>query len=228
MIKILPEKLDQGLGLLEITETCPNSHNCLWLSRPKLFRMPDSLPEDCPKENCEVILFRKILEEDSPALYAEALRLSRFDGVVKTTVAMVLKRKGTKRKRLRKLTRRTYDLHIFGQLVVLALYPLFLEAKEFPVLTSIEIKELREAYRETEIRHMVRRMGELNADWLDWIEAIMENLLSTYERYPLATTYLIYLFLKGIEKNQLPDMEKMSSIEKEKFFSEIEKMIFKK
>ncbi len=37
--------------------------------------------------------------------------------------------------------------------------------------------------------------------------------------------YLIYLFLKGLEKNQLPDVEAMPSEEKKKFFLEIERYL---
>lgn len=228
MVKIMKERLDRSLGLLEITETCPNSHNCLWSRRPAFFQAPDDLQEGCPGESCEVMTFRRMIENDSPAFYAEALKLSRFNDVVKTTTAMAIRMKGTKSKRLRKLTRRTYDLHIFGELLVLAIYPLYLELKEIPFLRSAEIEELRNTYHEEEIRQTVKRMGEINSEWLEWVEAIMENLLSTYERYPLATTYLIYLFLKGIEKNQLPDLKNMAQDEKDKFFLEIEKMIFKK
>lgn len=228
MIKILKEDLDLGLDLLEKVETCPVSHNCLWLQRINLFKIADSLPEGCPKENCQVIIFRKILETDSPAFYAEALALSRFDGVLHTTIAISLKRKRAKRKKQRKLNRRIYDLHIFGQLLVLAIYPLFLEAKEVPFLKTAEIAELRDGYHDAEIRQTIKRIGELNPDWLEWIESITENLLSNYEQYPLAMTYLVYLFLKGLEKTQLPNLQEMPAEDKDKFFSEIEKMIFKK
>lgn len=228
MIKIMKERLDQGLGLLEITETCPNSHNCLWLRRPSLFKIPDALPEECLGEGCEVVIFRRTLEDNSPAFYGEALRLSRFDGVVRTTTAMAIKRRRTKKKRLRKLTRRTYDLHIFGELLVLAIYPLFLETKEIPFLKPAEIEELRNGYHDEEIRQTIKRMGEINPEWLEWVESIMENLLSTYERYPLAITYLVYLFLKGIEKDRLPDLKNMAQKEKDEFFLKIEEMVFKK
>lgn len=225
MVEIMTERLNQGLGLLAITETCPNSHNCLWSKRPNLFQIPDILPEGCPGESCEVIAFRKTLEENSPAFYAETLRLSRFDGVVKTTIAMAIKRKGNKRKRSRKLARRAYDLHIFGQLLILAIYPLFLETKEIPFLKPVEIEGLKDNFHDAEIYQTEKRMGKINSDWLEWMESLMGNLLSSYERYPLAIIYLVYLFLEGIEKDQLPDMKNMARDEKEKFFLEIEKGI---
>ena len=228
MIRIVEEMLDMGIDLLEITETCPNSHNCLWSKRSSLFQIPGALPKGCPRKNCSIVVFRKLLEDSSPAFYAEALMLSRFDSLIKTITDLVVKKNGARRKKPRKLTRRIYDLHIFGQLIVMTIYPLFLETKEIPFLRTAEIENLKNSYHEAEIHRTLKIMRDINPEWLDWVESIMENLLSTRERYSLAAIYLVYLFLKGIDKNQLPDLKNMARDEKERFFLEVEEMIFKK
>lgn len=224
MIKIAKDRLNQGLDLLGITEACPNSHNCLWLARSTLFRIPNALPRGCPRENCEIIVFRTALENDSPAFYVEALRLSQFNDIVKTTAALVIKRKEVTRKarkrKLRKLSQRTYNLHIFGQLLVLTTYPLFLEAKEVPFLRFKEIAELRNNYREAAMRQTTEKMKKINAEWFGWVEAVIEDLVFN-QAYPRAIIYLVYLFLKGLEKTQLPNFKAMSREDKEGFFLEI-------
>jgi len=154
MIKIMRERLDQGFDLLTITEACPNSHNCLWISRQKLFRVPGALPENCPQESCELVIFRKRFEDESPAFYAEALKLSLFDDIAQATAVVAMKRKIKKRK-LAKLSRRIYDLHIFGQLLILAVYSLSLAAKEIPFLKTAEIMEFRNNYHEAEMHQTI-------------------------------------------------------------------------
>lgn len=220
MIKMVADKLQQGLNLLEITRTCPRSHNCLWLARPRLFQMPDILPRGCPRENCEVIIFRTTLESSSPAFYAECLRLSQFDSILSTTTAIVTSgRRGNRGRKLKGVSRHIYDLRTFGEIIALTIYPLFLETKEIPFLSFKEIAELKNDYRETET---IEKMREINAEWLSWIESITQDLVSD-QTYPSAAIYLAHLFLKGLEKTQLPDFKTMSGQDKEKFFREIEK-----
>jgi len=228
MIKIMKEKLNRGISLLKITKNCPNSHNCLWSRRPGLFHAPHLLPKGCPREKCEVVIFRKAFEDDSPAFYAEALKLSQFAGVVRATVALTVEKKESKRKRQKKLIRRTHDLHVFGELLVLAIYPLFLETKEIPFLSSAEIANLKNGHRDAEICQTLQRMNEINPEWSEWVKSTAKNLLATYERYPLAIIYLVCLFLKGLEKTQLPDLQAMSLQDKEKFFSELMSSISQK
>lgn len=227
MLKILKEGLDLGLNLLEEFERCPNSHNCLWLRRAELFKIPGLLPKDCQKENCSIIIFRETLEADSPAFYAETLRLSEFNYVARVTYVLAKNGKKARKKKLRKLTRIIYNLHIFGQLVIIALYPLLLETKEVPFLKPKEIEELGDAYHLKEIRQTIKKMGKINQEWLEWIDSVAGNLISN-QTYPIAVIYLVYLFLKGLEKTQLPEMKKMSKEEKKEFFSEIEKSISRK
>lgn len=225
MIEITKGRLSQGFDLLRVAENCPSFHNCLWLPRPFLPRLIDALSKSCPCGDCKIISFRKTLEEDSPALYAETLRLSRFADMSK--LAANMKKPVVSDKMARKIRRRSHDLRIFGKLIILALYPLFLETNEIPFLMPVEIRELEKNYGESEIRQTVLRMGEINTNWAGWIESIIEDLLSAYENYPWATIYLIYLFLKGIEKNQLPDLSNMTRKEKDKFFLEM-KTLFNK
>ncbi len=215
MIKIKQKALDLGLYLLEITETCPNSHNCLWIGRRKLIPMLNNLRKFCPAEKCGVIIFREAFEDNSPAFYAEALKFCQFDGIDATIAAR---------------DRRIHDLRIFGRLVVFIIYPLFSETGVIPFLKPAEIEELRNNYYEVERLQTIKRMNEISHEWLEWVQAIMKNILSPYiyERYSSVIIYLVYLFLKGMGKNQLPDLMNMSWSEKHKFFSEIEKMISKK
>lgn len=224
-MKITEEELQPGRDLFNIAGICPHSDICLWMKRSIIFQISDTLLEDCLGENCPILVFRKTFENSSPAFYAEALGLSRFDKVLKTANAMAMKKKRVKRKRQWRLKRRTESLHVFGQLFVLAVFPLFLEAKRIPFLTSAEIAEFRNNYREAEAYQTVKEMRKISSEWLEQMTSVTKYLVSNYERYPAAITYLVYLFLKGIEKDQLPDIGKMSREEKDKFFLEIQKAI---
>ena len=76
MIRISSEELGSGLDLSRRVCACRSSHNCLWMKRTNLFT--GFLPRTCLKENCPVVIFRQTLEDDSPAYYAEALKLSQW------------------------------------------------------------------------------------------------------------------------------------------------------
>ena len=229
MIRILDEELNLGIDFLQEIGDCPKSPNCLWLRRDNLFMVPNALPKNCPKESCQVVIFRKMLESESPAFYAEALRLSRFHKVIKNIVAVEREGKSTKKTILGRIDCHDYDLHTFGYLVVITIYPLFLEAREIPFFKTAEIENLKNAYQEPEtVIQTMRKMHEISPEWLGWIKTVSENLVFDYEYYFPAAIYLAYLFLAGIEKNQLPDLNNMTLREKNKFFSELEKMLFKK
>jgi hypothetical protein len=213
MIKIAKNELYQGINLSRNFYDCRNSHTCLWQTRSSLFTGP--LPRGCPKENCPVIIFRKKFEGDSPCYYAEALRLSQWWCV--SSLASIAKwRKAEKRE----LERRVYNLDVYGRLVVLAIHPLDLAATEIPFLKPEEIKTLKKNWSPEEMERTKRTICETNPDWLGFIESATRKF-TCFQTYYDAVFYLIYLFLKGLEKNQLPNLGDRE--EKEKFFSEIER-----
>jgi len=111
----------------------------------------------------------------------------------------------------------------FGQLLVLAIYPLFLETKQIPSLTTAEITALKRNYYSAQIYQTKKTMEKINTEWVDRLGLFAQNLRFAHEYHRLAIIYLVYLFLKGIEKTQLPDLEGMSSEEKEEFFAELVK-----
>lgn len=224
MIRITQERLDQGLGLLNIAGNCPNSQNCLWSKRLDFLYAPCGLPKGCPRERCGIVIFRKTLEEDSPAFFAEALNLSQFNGIVKMGAAIETKAGWDQKNALEIFTERANDLHIFGQLFILALYPLFLETKQIPFLETKEVINLAKGYSGKEARQTSEKMRGINFEWFRLTREIMRYLVSN-DGYPQRITYLVYLFLTGLEKDQLPDLMNMPSEEKEKFFSEIVKGI---
>jgi len=221
MVKVTRNGINEGLVLMQIMEICLKSHNCLWLSRPKLFQETNTLPYYCPKERCLVVIFRKTFENDSPAFYAEALRASLFASTVQTPANAIPGGGKAKKKRARKLRRRIHDLRVFGQLVALSLHPLFYENKRFPFLTSAEIKTLRNNYHASEIHKTLKKMTNADSEWIEWLDLVRRDLLSADKRYPMSMVYLAYLFIKGLEKDQLPDLTNMSQEEKDKFFVEI-------
>jgi len=111
----------------------------------------------------------------------------------------------------------------FGQLLVLAIYPLFLETKQIPYLTTAEILVFKKSYYSAQIYQTKKTMKKINTEWVDRLGLFAQNIRFAHEHYRLAIIYLVYLFLKGIEKNQLPDLQTMSPKEKDEFFSELVK-----
>lgn len=220
-------QLDQGLELLEIMDYCDNCPNCLWERRDKLFKISVFLPDGCQRENCEVVIFRKVFEECSPILYAEALKLSRFNDIIKTN-ADIADRKKKKRKKVKKLIRRTDNLHVFGQLLVLAFYPLYLETREIPFFRAVEIVKLKANYNKEVIYQTEKTINEMNSQWFKWLISVSSNIVADHKYYLSAIVYLIYLFLKGKEKTQLPDLKNMTESEKNQFFKGLEDMISKR
>jgi len=227
MVKITKEALDRGLSILEIANICPNSHNCLWEARTNLFKIKEALPQGCQKEDCLVVIFRKALESESPLLYAEALKHSRFNNVVYSANALVARKRSIKGKKGSRIVKRVYDLHIFVQLVLLLLYSLFWQTKQIPLLSANEINGLKKNFSEETIRQTIQEMANINYDWLEWMEEIAGELLSS-QTYAKSIVYLAYLYLKGFEKNQISSLTEASDKEKKEFFSTLEKWILQK
>ena len=215
MIKIAKKELYKGLNLSQNFYNCRNSHNCLWRRRTDLFN--GFLPRGCPKENCPVVIFRKKFEGDSPCHYAEALRLSQWWCI--SSLATIDKRRKAEKS---ELERRVYNLDIYGRLVILTIHPLALTAQRIPFLKPQEIETLQKSWSPEERNHTEQTIYEINPNWFGLIESIMGKIISG-QASPAAVFYLAYLFLKGLEKNQLPDIG--ASEEKKKLFSEIERYL---
>ncbi|MFH1423625.1 MAG: hypothetical protein ABIG29_01535 [Candidatus Nealsonbacteria bacterium] len=216
MIKISDKELSSGLDLSRRIYACKNSHFCLWRKRTLLFT--GFLPRICLKENCPIVIFRKTLEDDSPAYYAEALKLSQWYCV--SSLAEIDRRKEIKRKQLEKMV---YDLDIYGKLLALAIQPLALSAKRIPFLKPREIKALKRDWSLDALAETEQTMHEINPNWLGWLGAIM-NDITVNQTYREAVPYLVYLFLMGLD-NQLPNLGAMAEKEKEIFFSDIERCL---
>lgn len=217
MIRISNSELSSGINLSNKVYRCPNSHNCLWMKRTRLFT--GFLPRACLKENCPAVIFRKKFEGDSPSCYAEALRFSQW--WCASALATIDKRREIDRK---KLERRVDDLDTYGQLVILIVHPIDLATGEIAFLKPKEIEILEKSWSLEERNRTIQTMREINPAWLAHIKSVMRYIVSNQTYYD-AIFYLVYLFLKGLEKNQLPDLEIMPQEEKEKFFLEIEKSL---
>jgi len=217
MIVISKNELQAGINLSRTVYDCGNSHNCLWAKRTGLFT--GSLPRACPRENCPVVIFRKKFEGDSPCHYAEALRLSQWWCI--SSLATIDKRRKAEKS---ELERRVYDLDIYGRLVILTIHPLALTAQRIPFLKPQEIETLQKSWSPEERNHTEQTIYEINPNWFGLIESIMGKIISN-QTYFDAIFYLIYLFLKGLEKNQRPNFEAMTQKENEELFLEIEKRL---
>lgn len=217
MIKIAKKELTKGLVLSRSFYNCRSVHDCLWRKRADLFK--GFLPRGCLKENCPVVIFRKKFEDDSPCHYAEALRLSQW-----WCVSSLAKINRKREREKRELERRVDNLNIYERLVVLAIHPLDLSVGEIPFLKSEEIKTLKRDWSPKERNRTEEVVYEINPDWYFSVGSAMKEFVGE-QTYNDAVFYLIYLFLKGFEKNQQPDMEAMSQEERAKLFSEIEKYL---
>lgn len=224
MIRIVEEDLDEATDLLDIAEYCRFSHYCLWDKRERLpFIFRQAGAEFCPGEDCPIIVFRRKFEAESPAFYAAALNFSKTKNAIKNALKALETNQGSNRCRRRRYLRRLDEMKTFDHLILVALYPLSLKAETIPDLTQGEITALLKKYNssEEERRRNLERMGEINSDWVYWIDEIGDALLSENKQDIALITFLVYLFIEGLEKDQLPDLGVMSKEEKGKFFVEL-------
>ncbi len=220
MVNILKKLLDDGLTISGIAENCPSSHHCFWGKRNELFMAGKVLPKGCPKDNCLVVILRKTVEADSPAYYGEAWKLSKYGTLPNVNQPLGKKR----RKRVAKVAN---DVRKFTQIVILIIRPLLLTHGQMPFLKTQEIEELRGRFVKEEIEQTIAQMKRMNPEWLEWINTMLDDLFYQYA-YSWAVVWLVHLFLRGMEKYQLPNIKKMSKEDKDKFFAEIEKGISRK
>lgn len=229
-MKISREELNYTTDLLDIIEYCRFSHYCLWDERkrlPLIFKKAD--PYDCLKGDCPVIIFRKKFESESPNFYAAALNMSRTKNAIVNALRALEFKQGSARQRRRRFLRRLDETKTFDHLIVLAIYPLSLKVDAIPNLNQKEIEGLLQKYNssmEERLRNM-KRMAEINNEWVYWLDDIA-YLLSENSQDITLIPFLIYLFLEGLEKKRLPNIRGMSEKEKNEFFTELEKIFFKK
>lgn len=230
MVEIPDENLDFTDSLLMITEKCRFSHNCLWRNRKDLpFIFKNNTDTNCQKDNCPVVLFRKKFESDSPAFYFEVSQLARTKTVIKHAMKALETHWGSARQRRKRYLRRLDTLRSFDHTFLLAVYPLYLQAQTIPAIKKEEFLDLLKRYNNDPVernRH-VEGLYEINEEWAIWLGEAMYDLFTDSIYTPPIIYFILYVFLKGLEKNELPDFKKMSFKEKADFFTEINQAISK-
>lgn len=196
MIKITDSQLNDGLIMAQSLSRCPNSLSCLWAK----------ISDSCDiREECELVLFRKALENSSPAFYGKFKELSEYDTIIQDLATMEVEGDPAQKNEARARFR---DLNIFAQLSMVALYPLF-EASDPPSITAKEIEEM-------ERNHDDYDFLQINSNWFNWIGIFISNFHFS-DKQAETITLLIRLYLN---KN-LPVRALSSEEEKERLFSEI-------
>lgn len=219
-MKITEQQLRGGLKMAQDASMYPQSINCLWGKR-----------EDIPEDNYlkPIVGFRKFFESDSPLFFSKFLELSESERIVHNFYGLQIE--GGTREQMHEAQTEFHDLHIFAQTSLLTLYPLFLMNNgEFPILSSEEIREESRNFSSLQpgqIDPTGRKMYGINRDWLDWIMRISGNLVQP-QKYIKAISLLVRLFIKGLEKTQLPCFSEMTEFEKQGFFQELEGIISQK
>jgi len=219
MLKISEEQLERGFNVVRKAFSYKEATHYLWGQLNKqLDRIEPQL--------FELYQFRCAFESDSPAFFAEFLELSDYQRRSRNFYGLQIEM-GTY-PQMRKSQIEFHDLQIFAQASVLTLYPLFLaNNSEFPFLLPEEIKTEERAFSQENLDLTGKTMHDINPEWFHWIHAILGNLIDP-KIYTSAISLMVRLFLKGVQKTQLPHLEKMSDLEKELFFTEIEKTFFQK
>jgi hypothetical protein len=220
MIRISEEHLDEGLEMAEAA-ACARSFHCLWGEQAYL-----------PRENCcGIIAFREIFESDSPALFGKFLKLSEYKRIVDNFTLLELGVITENLQQIRKIQVDLHDLHVFTQGFLLVFYPLFLaNGEEIPFLSSDEIKKEEKEFSKKPFRKMThitgRKMAFINRHWFEWVKMSYLGSLIRPKKYTRIIALLVELLLAGMQKSEIPDILKVSSGEKEKFFQELKKELF--
>ena len=210
MIRISRSDLEQGLAMAQGVSQCRNAIHCLW----------GKLTTDITcqwSEQCELIRFRKIFEQNSPALFGKSKELSEYESI---TYDLVLTEKEGDSDQKREVRVRFRDLNIFAQVLMIALYSLFLANNQtFPFISVKEIKETEEKFSgllNFEVGEIALEPNSVNQDWFNWICSTSTNF-DDVGKWSNAIFLLIKLFIKEAEKT-LP----IGIIDEEKLFSDLE------
>jgi len=216
VIRISRSDLEQGLAMAQGVSQCRNAIHCLW----------GQLTADITcqwSEQCELIRFRKIFEQDSPALFGLSKELSEYESIV---YDLVLTEKEGDLDQKRKIQLRFRDLNVFAQISMIALYSLFLANNQtFPFISVKEIKETEEKFSgllNFEISGVALESNSVNQDWFNWICSASTNF-DDVGKWSNAIFLLIKLFIKEAEKT-LP----IGIIDEEKLFSDLQSFLASK
>jgi len=216
MIRISRSDLEQGLAMARGVSQCRNAIHCLW----------GQLTTDITgqgSEQCELIRFRKIFEQDSPALFGKFKELSEYKSV---TYDLILTEKEGDSDQKKEVRARFRDLNIFAQVSMIALYSLFLaNNRVFPFVSVKEIKETKEKFLgllNFEVGEIALEPNSVNQDWFNWICSASTNF-DNVGKWSNAIFLLIKLFIKEAEKT-LP----IGIIDEEKLFSDLESFLASK
>ena len=226
MIKISDQELYCTISLLKIIERCRFSHRCLWFERKDLpFTFQESTFRPCLKDNCPIVVFRKKLESESPLFYAQALELCQVRNILKRAVKIFEMKHGSNRQRRRRYLRRLEEIKNFDYLFIMAIYPLSLKMAEAPLLRYEKLVELTDIYNSSDRLQIIEEMTEVNYEWFTSIYDMARYLTSDSDHYSSNIFYLAYLYIKGLERDELPDLKNMPPRRKDEFFQEINREI---
>ena len=227
MIRISDQELYCTINLLKIIERCRFSHRCLWFERKDLLpTFQESTHRPCLKDDCPIVVFRTKLELESPLFYAQALELCQVRNILKRAVKILGMKYGSNRQRRRRYLRRLEEIKNFDYLFIQAIYPLSLKMAEVPFLKYKELVELTDTYNNSSARfQIIEEMTKVNYEWFTSIYDMARYLTSDSDHYSSNIFYLAYLYIKGLERDELPDLKNMPPRRKDEFFQEINREI---
>ena len=216
MVEISKSQLDEALFLASSVSDCDNLIDCLF---------GKILINGYKKDKCKAFQFRRALESDSPMLYQKLRELSGYDKIM-LVFDIVEEIDGSAKRR--EVRAKFQDLNIFAQISIVALYPLYLaNGMIAPFLSLDETNEIERRFFALSNQKAIEEVGKLkliNREWFYWIFSVSTNF-NDHKRFVNAVVQMIYLFVKGIEKNSLPCM---NTKEKESFFRDIEVAVNKR
>jgi hypothetical protein len=211
MIIISEEEMNAGWRLAKVAAECNYTVSCLFgnLDRSK--------KRSC-SSRCLLLDFRIAFEHTSPGIFGKFREFAEYEAV--THDLYLVEQRGIPAEK-QAMVGRLQDLMVFVQIVLSALYPLFLaNGKEAPHLSSKEISKIMAENSKPEIK--AKRAYEflnINNDWFHWIGFYANSIEN--KNYISRIFLLIDFFVEGMKK-KLPPEEFSSDQEKEDFFSEIE------
>jgi hypothetical protein len=163
--------------------------------------------------------FRIAFESTSPSIFGKFREFAEYESIARDLY--FVKREMSQDER-QAITNRLRDLMIFVQIVLGALYPLYLaNGREAPYLSNEEISKIM-MIEDSKPEVKTKKAHEflnINGDWFHWISFYANSI--TNENYIPRIFLLIDFFIEGMKK-KLPPEEFASQQEKEEFFSKIE------
>ncbi len=210
MLMVSDAQSREGMKLATMIVDCHNDFlECLW-NRGEYH--PD----------CNLVLFRKNFESQSPAFFGMFKSLSRYDLIMKN---LRESEDGTPQQKYA-ARMKFNDMQTFAEASLAALYPLYLSNDEIvPFLKVEEVKKVRKEYLIRDFKEAKEELEEIGLGWFSSVAAISTSFFEG-EIWGKRIYFLISAFLRGSEKGSAGSIFDFNSKkEGEELFNEIEKFL---